>query len=42
MNTYFIYLLIAFMHAMQNSRNFERRCGIEIEAEGVCLDEKAR
>lgn len=42
MYTFFISLLIAFMHAVQNSQTFERRCGIEIEAEGVCSDEKAR
>lgn len=42
MNIFFLQLMIALVHAMQNSSNFERRCGIEIEAEGVCLDEKAR
>lgn len=41
MNTYFLYLMIALVHAMQSSHNFEKRCGIEIEVEGVCLDEKA-
>lgn len=40
MNDFFLYLLIALVHAMQNSRNFEKRCAIEIEAEGVCLDEE--
>lgn len=40
MELYFLNLLIALVHAMQNSNNFERRCDIEIEAEGVLLDEK--
>lgn len=40
MNMFFLHLIIALVHAMQNSSNFERRCGIEIEAEGVLLDEE--
>lgn len=40
MNIFFLHLMIAIVHAMQNSSNFERRCGIEIEVEGGCLDEK--
>ncbi len=40
MELYFLNLFIALVHAMENATNFERRCDIEIEAEGVCLDEK--
>lgn len=40
MKSFFLALMTALFHAMENSNNFERRCSIEIEAEGVCLDEK--